>query len=66
MHKTYRNATEIRNAVDNGVTVYADNDAYYVVKGKSEYLIKCSLNNYFIGLTWADGETLNGTHFFSK
>ena len=53
---------EIKQAVDQGLTVNWCNPAYQVVKDKNnEYLIKCTLNNNFIGLTWADGKTLNGS-----
>jgi hypothetical protein len=54
-------ATEIKTAVDQGKTVFHQNEAYQVVKDKfNQYLIKCTLNGNCIGLTWADGETLNG------
>lgn len=52
------NIQEIKNAVDNGLTVHADTEYYTVVKGKSDYLIK-GLNGHYIGLTWADGVTPN-------
>ena len=52
---------EIKEAVDNGKTVYWENGNYTVVKNdkNGEYFIKAS-NGYCIGLTWADGKTLNG------
>lgn len=63
------NLQEIKKAVDQGLTVYWANQAYQVVKNNTnEYLIKCTLNNHCIGLTWQDGKTLNGDEkdFFIK
>ena len=55
----------IRQAVDEGKTVYADTLAYQVVKDSiGQYFIKCLLNNWCCGLTWRDGFTLNGKVFF--
>lgn len=51
--------TEIKQAIAEGKKVYWSNLSYEVVKGKEDYLIKC-LNGSAIGLTWADGTTLNG------
>lgn len=52
---------EIKAAVDNGKTVYVGNPAYRVIKdSKDQYMIKCTINNTYIGLTWKDGVTLNG------
>ena len=52
---------EIKQAIEEGKTVCCQNDAYRVIKdSKNQYLIKCVLNNYCIGLTWADDVTLNG------
>jgi hypothetical protein len=62
-------ATEIKTAVDAGKVVNWSSLAYQVIKDKNgEYLIKCSLNNHCIGLTWRDGQTLNGkeSDFFVK
>ncbi len=54
-------AEEIKSAVAAGNTVYWSNKAYQVVLDSvGQYLIKCLLNGACIGLTWADGETLNG------
>jgi len=63
------NANEIRALVDAGKTVFCDTESYVVVKHKkvpSEYLIKCLDNDYCIGLTHRDNQTLNGTYFFCK
>jgi hypothetical protein len=59
---------EIKQAIEDGKTVYWANLSYTVVKDKNnEYLIKHSTGNC-IGLTWADGTTLNGKEadFFTK
>ena len=58
---------EIKQAVDNGQTVYWSNGSYTVIKSNDDYLIRCS-NGSCIGLTWADGTTLNGREkdFFIK
>ena len=54
---------EIKQAVDNGQTVYVGNLAYIVIKSKfGEYLIKCTLNDHCIGLG-REGK-LNGENFF--
>ncbi len=63
------NTAEIKKAVDEGKNVYWSNLGYKVVKDKNdEYLIKCTVNNSCIGLTWQDGTTLNGKEedFFIK
>lgn len=54
--------SEIKKAVESGKTVYWKNPSYEVVKQQNgEWVIKCTLNNnYIIGLTWTDGETMNG------
>ena len=53
---------EIKAAVDNGQTVYTDSALYTVIKDdKGQYLIKCG--HHYIGLTHADGITLNATEF---
>jgi len=51
---------EIKSAVDKGETVHWINSLYEVIKNNREYLIRCKSNNHCIGLTWADGVTLNG------
>jgi hypothetical protein len=59
-------ANAIRQAVDEGKTVYADTLAYRVIKDSiGQYLIFCVLNDYCIGLTARDGVTLNGEVFFT-
>lgn len=58
---------EIKLAVDKGKDVYWDNMAYTVIKDiKGQYFIKG--HNHSIGLTWADGITLNGKEqeFFTQ
>jgi len=55
------NIQEIKQAVDQGLVVHWSNSGYRVVKGViGQYSIKCTLNGTYIGLTWADGKTLNG------
>lgn len=58
------NLQEIKDAVDAGETVYWTNSSYSVIKDSGgQYLIgyapKSGFQNY-IGLTHADGVTLNG------
>ena len=54
------NLEQIKAAVEAGKKVYWSNKGYQVVKGKDgEYAIKAA-NGHMIGLTWADGKTLNG------
>lgn len=60
---------QIKDAVDAGLPVKADSDAYSVVKAKTgEYLIICSLNGYTIGLHGLTGtkyeNVLNGSNFY--
>ena len=63
----YKNANDIRKAVDNGKVVYCDTDAYIVIKDSiGQYLIHFIDSDYYIGLTWMDKKTLNGTKFYSK
>jgi len=62
------NLSEIKQAIENGLTVYCGNLSYVVVKDKlNQYLIKCTSNNSCIGLTWADNTTLNAkeTDFYT-
>ena len=56
------NLEEIKKAVTEGKKVHWVTEAYIVInpKGGSQWLIKCELNNSCIGLTWADGKTMNG------
>lgn len=56
---------EIKQAVDAGKTVHWATPAYTVVHdvlkdGEDQWLIHCTFNDSFIGLTWRDGVTLNG------
>ena len=52
---------EIKTAVDNNEKAYYQSGLYEVIKDKKgQYLIKCSANGHCAGLTYADGETLNG------
>ena len=51
---------EIKEAVDDGISVYWKSDIYEVIKGKAGYFVKCTLNDSAIGLTWEDGVTMNG------
>ncbi len=58
---------EIKKAVDGGKTVYYQSGLYTVIKdNKGQYLIKSGPS--CIGLTWADGKTLNGkeSDFFTR
>jgi hypothetical protein len=60
-------ADKIRQAVDEGKTVYADTLAYLVVKDSiGQYFIKCVLNDWCCLLTWRDGVTLNGKVFYME
>ena len=52
---------EIKKAIKQGHKVFWKNNAYEVIKDSiGQYLIKCNLNNYCIGLTHRDNKTLNG------
>ena len=60
---------EIKAAVESGKTVYHQTRAYEVIKdSKDQWLIKCTLNGYCIGLTWMDNVTMNGKEeeFFTE
>lgn len=58
------NLQEIKQAISEGKKVYCDTLAYEVIlDSKGQYLIKCG--SHCIGLTWADGVTLNGKYFFT-
>ena len=55
-------AQQIRDAIDAGKTVYWHHDGYQVIKDSiGQYLIKCHMNDHYIGLTHKDGITLNGS-----
>ena len=52
---------EIKTAVEDGQKVYHKTRAYEVIKDRiGQWFIKCNLNDYLIGLTWADKVTMNG------
>ena len=52
---------EIKQAVTDGLTVCWMNSLYVVIKNRhGEYLVKCRSNGNCIGLTHADGVTMNG------
>ena len=52
---------EIKTALSQGKRVFHQNANYEVIRDNlGQYLIKCRLNDYCIGLTWQDGKTLNG------
>lgn len=53
------NVQEIKNAVDEGLTVHYRNSSYTIIRdNKGQYLIKSG--GGCIGLTYRDGVTLNG------
>lgn len=59
------NLEQIKTAVRSGQTVHVGNTAYCVnlhtfPNGEEQWLIRCVQNDYCIGLTWADGVTMNG------
>lgn len=57
----FKSTQEIKDAVDAGKPVCWANDSYEVIKDNiDQYLIHCIWNDDYIGLTWRDGETLNG------
>jgi hypothetical protein len=49
---------QIKSAVDAGHEVYWKTTMYRVRTSGGEYVIQCGAS--IIGLTWADGTTLNG------
>jgi hypothetical protein len=52
---------EIKEAVTSGKKVNWINKAYEViVDNKDRFLIRCTINDSYIGLTHIDGVTLNG------
>ena len=53
---------EILRAVDEGLMVFWQNQSYEVVPSSKvgSYLIRCQATDHCIGLTQADGATLNG------
>ncbi len=55
------NLQQIKAAIAEGKTVCWKSTAYVVIKDNlGQYFIRCNLNQHHIGLTWLDGETLNG------
>jgi hypothetical protein len=54
--------SEIKADVTSGRVVCWQSPAYQVINGADgkQWLILCTLNNHCIGLTWADGVTMNG------
>ena len=63
------NAIEIKDAIDTGNRVFWHHTGYEVIKDSiGQYLIKCHMNDYCIGLTHRDGITLNGSpkHFYTE
>ena len=60
---------EIKSNIDAGKRVYWVNKGYQVIKDiLGQYLIVFQSNGYTIGLTWADGVTMNGKEheFFTE
>jgi hypothetical protein len=52
---------QIKQAIAAGVPVHWSNSAYDVILDSvGQYLIRCNLNDSYIGLTWRDGVTMNG------
>ena len=59
---------QIKQAIADGKRVYWASRAYSVILDTcDQYLIHCTINDSYIGLTWLDGVTLNGKEeeFFS-
>jgi len=55
---------EIKKAVREGKSVYWKNPNYQVIlhtfkTGKEQWLVHCTGNDSYTGLTWADGKTMN-------
>lgn len=49
----FNSIDEIKAAVNCGEVVYVNSKAYQVIKDRlGQYLIKCLLNDYCVGLTW--------------
>ncbi len=59
---------QIQTAVLKGKTVHWTNNAYVVIYSEEidKFLIRCTLNDNYTGLTWNDGKTMNGKaeHFY--
>lgn len=60
--KELKTVEDIKQAVNNGLYVYWSNPSYKVIKDNSynQYLIHHIHNDYYTGLTYKDGITLNG------
>jgi hypothetical protein len=53
--------SEIKTAITEGKRVFHQSANYEVIRDNiGQYLIRCRSNDYCIGLTWRDGETMNG------
>lgn len=50
---------QIKDAISEGKKVFWSNTSYEVVKSGKDYLI-AHTGGHCIGLTWADGTTMNG------
>jgi hypothetical protein len=60
-NKMFKNAQEIKQAIDEGKKVYWSNLNYEVIKDSiGQYLIHSKFNDHYIGLTHRDEVTLNG------
>ena len=60
---------EIKQAIAEGKKVYHGNKNYEVIRDNiGQYLIVCSINDYTIGLTHSDKQTMNGkeAEFFAE
>lgn len=52
---------DIKQAIADGKTVHWGNPAYRVIRDKiGQYLVRCTLNDCYWGLTHHDGVTVNG------
>ena len=60
---------EVKKAVDEGKTVFADTQAYRVIKERGEYKIICLLKGFCVGLHGREGtkyaDKMNGKRFWS-
>lgn len=55
------NLQQIKQAIADGNKVYWASKAYEVIEDKiGQYLIHCTINDTYVGLTHVDGTTLNG------
>ena len=61
--------TEIKEAIAEGKQVFWSSSYYEVIRDSiGQFLIYSRCNNSYIGLTWQDGVTLNGSedNFYIK